>query len=597
MKNYPHKEIFDAYVDSVLSGKRMVNKYQLKAVERYMKDLENPNYDFKPKDAELVIFLIKLNMVHKQGELLDGTPLRNKPFELEAFQIFQVYNLLGFKLKGTNIRRYKEAFIFIPRKNIKTSFAGSLAWALGFLERRSGSKVYIVSAALKQSLESFEFISNSLKSTSDINKNPKLGYRLRENNQEYSIYREFSKGGSLYIQALAANPDRQDSLNCNIAIADEMHAYKTPKQYNIIKEAMKAYTNKLMIGITTAGDNMNTFCYQRLQYCKKILDGTIKDEQYFVFIAEADADEKGDIDYTNPIVHAMSNPAYGISIRPEDILNDSHQAMNDPQQRKDFLAKSLNVYTSSVKAYFNLDEFRRSDEKYDLGVKGDGTIDYSALSKLDVEWFGSADLSKMFDLTASCLYGEVKSGKYKGLNIAITHAFYPVIRATAMQDELNIPYFGWQEDGWLTFSNHEVVNYSEVVDWFKQMRDVYKFKIKEIGFDRQMAREFIKMMEREKFKMIDVPQKYWIKSEGFRHIEHKVKRKEFYYLHSDAYEYCVENVKAVETQEDQVRYQKTDDNLKIDIFDASVMACVRYLENITDAKPSIADYYAAIRKE
>ena len=60
-----------------------------------------------------------------------------------------------------------------------------------------------------------------------------------------------------------------------------MHAYKEPKQYNIIKEAMKAYTNKLMIGITTAGDDMNTFCYQRLQYCKKVLNGTVKDEAVF----------------------------------------------------------------------------------------------------------------------------------------------------------------------------------------------------------------------------------------------------------------------------------------------------------------------------
>lgn len=149
---------------------------------------------------------------------------------------------------------------------------------------------------------------------------------------------------------------------------------------------MKAYTNKLLIGISTAGDNEQGFLGQRLQYCRKVLDGTIKDEQYFIFMCCANPDEEGNIDYTNPLVHEMANPAYGVSIRPEEILNDSLQAQNDPQQRKDFFAKSLNVYTGAIKSYFNLDEFRRSDEKYNW------TLD--ELSKLPIDWYGGADLSK-----------------------------------------------------------------------------------------------------------------------------------------------------------------------------------------------------------
>jgi Phage Terminase. len=193
-------------------------------------------------------------------------------------------------------------------------------------------------------------------------------FRILNNNQEHSISGEIGDG-SIYIRALAANPDKQDSLNCNIGIADEIHAYKTPKQYNIIKEAMKAYTNKLMIGITTAGDDMTSFCYQRLQYCKRILDGTVTDEAYFIFITKADEDENGNVDYTNPIEHEKANPNYGVTIRPEDMMNDALQAQNDPQQRKDFLAKSLNIYTSSMKAYFNIDEFKRSDRKYDWTIE------------------------------------------------------------------------------------------------------------------------------------------------------------------------------------------------------------------------------------
>ena len=107
---------------------------------------------------------------------------------------------------------------------------------------------------------------------------------------------------------------------------DEIHAFKQPKQYNLFKEAMKAYTNKLLIGISTAGDNEQAFLGQRLKYCRKILNGTVKDEQYFIFMCCAPEGVKdGSVDYTDPKIHEMANPAYGVSIRPDEILNDSLQ--------------------------------------------------------------------------------------------------------------------------------------------------------------------------------------------------------------------------------------------------------------------------------
>jgi len=121
-------------------------------------DLNNPAYDFRTKDADFVIKVIENTFVHDKGERLDGSPLQGEPFLLEAWQKFNIYNLLGFYEAGTKIRRFKEAFIFLPRKNGKSRFIAALAWGIGLLERRSGSTIYIVGAALEQSMQSFNFI-------------------------------------------------------------------------------------------------------------------------------------------------------------------------------------------------------------------------------------------------------------------------------------------------------------------------------------------------------------------------------------------------------------------------------------------------------
>lgn len=114
-----------------------VEEMQQLAARRFLKDLESNTWDFRPALPEFVIRIITGLFCFAQGERMDGTPLRGEPMELMPWHVFCIYNVCGFYLKRTQIRRFTEAVIGNQQCGISTSTSsvgvqfGHFAFAAG----------------------------------------------------------------------------------------------------------------------------------------------------------------------------------------------------------------------------------------------------------------------------------------------------------------------------------------------------------------------------------------------------------------------------------------------------------------------------------
>ena len=469
------KDLTTAYAKDVLEGKIITGKLVKLACERHLNDLERAKteefpYYFDVKEADKTFKFFEL-LKFTDGEIA------GQQVKLLSFQHFILGNLFGWKNKETGYRRYKKSFTMLARKNAKSLINSGIAIKLAGFDNYPNAQVYIGATKMQQAKVVWGQASNFIKVESQL----KELCRVREHISTI----EFKHNGSKIV-ALGRDTNSIDGFDVHGAVLDEVHSYKNNQMIKLLEDGAVNQANALISQITTAGFNLNGYCYKEWEYCKNVLNGLVENDNYFIYIAQLDEDddiwdEKNWIK-ANPLVASLPKGMENLRIKAKEAREKGGEDL------RDFITKTVNNW------------YKYSDNGYLTPemVKG-------AESDLDLEDFRGQecvvglDLSSGGDLTSLALefkyYDETtKEDKY----FIHSHSFIPINRVDEHMKTDKVPYDVWINDGLLTPTetlSGVKTDYKYIISYLKELIDNYELKLTAIAYDNFNANAFLADLE------------------------------------------------------------------------------------------------------
>lgn len=369
---------------------------------------------------------------------------------LEPWQVFILCVVFGWLcLDGS--RRFRTAYIEVPRKNAKSTLSSGVGLYLLAADREPGAEVYSLATTRDQARITFDDARVMARQTHEMC--DALGI-------EVLAHAIAVPSANSTFKALSSDANTLDGLNIHGAIVDELHAHQTRAVWDVVNTATGARAQALKWLITTAGFNRAGVCYEQRNYVLKLLDRTIEDDRYFGIVYTID---EGD-DWTLDESHRKANPNYGVSVLPEDISTLCRQAMLSAQSQNNFLTKRLNVWVSADTAYFNMQAW----DKCRAAVKLDDFEGQPCIMGLD--------LAAKHDLTAKMLLFERDGELY-----VFGRYYLPEDEVEAGISTNSAHYAGWARSGHLTLTPGNITDYEYLERDI--LADCERFQVSAIVFD------------------------------------------------------------------------------------------------------------------
>jgi phage terminase large subunit-like protein len=420
-----------AYAWDVIHGKIVACRYVRLACERHFHDIEKGHrrgLTWNPSWANYGIDFFKDYLRHGKGEWA------RQPVILEPWQKFTIGSVFGW-LRADGFRRYRTVYEEVARKNGKsTKLAGVGIYGL-VADQEMGAEVYAAATRKDQARIIFDAAKMMVRSAPGLS--AKVGI--------FKLNMSVDETGSKF-EPLSSDDRTLDGLNPYIVLIDELHKHRSRAVLDVLDTALGSRRQPLIWIITTAGDeNPQSVYASENSYAIQVLEGVVKDDNYFAFICTLDKDDQWD----NPKVWIKANPNLNVSVKLSDLKRQAAKAKNSPPDLLAFKRLRMNIRTSDATRAIDMQVWRRNSR---------GRFDPALLQGR--RFLGALDLSSKIDISAWVkLFPPVE---FDPLWRVVPRFWMPAdtIEQKAVRDQ--VQYQRWVSEGLIEVTAGNVIDHNEI---------------------------------------------------------------------------------------------------------------------------------------
>jgi len=508
--------------------------------------IDTPDFWFDRKAADLVIRFFEQLLHHSKGEWA------GELFSLQEWQRELLRELCGWK-RADGTRKYRRAYIEIPRKNGKSTLAAGLALYLLFADNEPGAEVYCAAADRDQARIVFEQAKSMVEASPALTKFSKCFRNSIVVPKANSSYR-----------VISADSHTKHGFHSSGIIFDELHAQPNRELWDVLNTSTGARRQPLMVMITTAGVyDPESICWEQHEYARQVIEGTLEDDSFFGYIAAADEDD----DWTDPVTWAKANPGLGVTIKLDYLEQECERAKNSPAYQNTFRRLHLNQWTAQEQRWLDMTAWNECQRTMP-DLKGRAC-------------FGGLDLASTTDIAAFVLcFPPEEEGEPYWL---LPHFWIPQENLIERVRRDRVPYDAWLRDGLVMATPGNVIDYYYIEQTIRQL--ALDYSIEEIAFDRWGATLLYQRMEDARQTMIQFGQGFASMSPPMKEFLKLIMSQQIAHDGNPVLRWMADNVVARLDPAGNIKPDKAKSKNKIDGIVASIMSLDRALRHV----PSVYD--------